>query len=70
MLRVDHALTSKRLRSRLILQVHDELVLEVAPEERDVVELLVRTEMAAATDLSVPLDVNIGTGHDWAAAAH
>ncbi|WP_435741485.1 DNA polymerase I [Nocardioides sp. SYSU DS0663] len=70
MLRVDRAISEAGLRSRMLLQVHDELVLEVADGERDALEELVRREMAAAADLAVPLDVSVGTGHSWHEAAH
>jgi DNA polymerase-1 len=70
MLRVDQALRQRELRSRMLLQVHDELVFEVADGELDVVQDLVRTEMGAAYPLSVPLSVSIGIGKDWAAADH
>lgn len=58
------------LRSRMLLQVHDELVPEVAEGEREALEALVRREMAAAADLSVPLEVSVGSGRSWDAAAH
>jgi DNA polymerase I len=70
MLNVDRAIREAGLTSRMLLQVHDELVLEVAPGERDRLEELVRTEMAGAADLTVPLDVSVGTGHSWHEAAH
>lgn len=70
MLGVDRALREQGLRSRLLLQVHDELVLEVAEGEREVLEALVREQMASAADLSVPLDVSVGTGRTWHEAAH
>ncbi|WP_298327719.1 DNA polymerase I [Haloactinopolyspora sp.] len=70
MLGVDRALREEGHRSRLVLQVHDELVLEVAPGERDVVEALVRREMGAAYPLRVPLDVSVGFGRTWQDAAH
>ncbi|GAA4697645.1 DNA polymerase I [Nocardioides nanhaiensis] len=70
MLRVDEQLRTQGLTSRLLLQVHDELVLEVAPGEREALEELVRTEMAGAADLTVPLDVSVGTGASWHEAAH
>ena len=70
MLRVDEALTSERLSSRLLLQVHDEIVLEIAAGERAQVEELVRREMAGAVELSAPLDVSVGVGADWESAAH
>ncbi|MFK8910777.1 DNA polymerase I [Streptomyces sp. YS-3] len=70
MLRVDRALTEAGLDSRLLLQVHDEIVLEIAPGEREKVEVLVRREMAAAVSLRAPLDVSVGAGADWESAAH
>ncbi|GAA1885173.1 DNA polymerase I [Streptantibioticus ferralitis] len=70
MLRVDEALTREQLRSRTLLQVHDEIVLEVAPGERKQVEELVRREMAGAYPLRAPLDVSVGHGADWESAAH
>jgi DNA polymerase I len=70
MLKVDAALSEARLASRMLLQVHDELVFEVAPGEREALEKLVRTEMAAAADLTVPLDVSVGHGNSWHEAAH
>ncbi|MFE9556109.1 DNA polymerase I [Streptomyces sp. NPDC006692] len=70
MLNVDRALTEAGLTSRLLLQVHDEIVLEIAPGERERVEELVRREMAGAVELRAPLDVSVGAGHDWESAAH
>lgn len=70
MLRVDEALKAQELHSRMLLQVHDELVLEVFPGERAALEALVRAAMADAAKLSVPLDVSIGFGTSWDAAAH
>jgi DNA polymerase-1 len=70
MLKVDTALAERELRSRMLLQVHDELVLEVAPGERETLEALVREQMGAAAELTVPLDVSVGTGHSWHQAAH
>ncbi len=70
MLGVYRALQAEGLRSRMLLQVHDELVLEVADGERETLEALVRREMAAAADLSVPLEVSVGSGRSWDAAAH
>jgi DNA polymerase-1 len=70
MLRVAQALKAADLMSRMLLQVHDELVLEIAPGERDRVEELVRREMAAAVDISVPLDVSVGVGRTWQDAGH
>jgi DNA polymerase-1 len=54
----------------MLLQVHDELVFEVAAGERDDLERLVREQMAGAAELAVPLDVSVGTGHSWHDAAH
>jgi DNA polymerase I len=70
MLGVQRALRDGGLRSRLLLQVHDELVLEVAPGEAAAVEELVRREMGSAYPLDVALDVSVGLGHSWADAAH
>ena len=76
MLGVDRELTRRGLASRMLLQVHDELVLEVAPGERDEVERLVREQMGAAGDgatdgpLDVPLDVTVGVGESWHDAGH
>lgn len=63
-------LRSEGLRSRVLLQIHDELVVEVAPGEWDAVERIVRARMGDAADLTVPLDVQVGRGDDWNEAAH
>ena len=70
MLRTDAALKEAGLASRMLLQVHDELVFEVADGEQDALEALVRAQMAGAADLTVPLDVSVGTGRSWHEAAH
>ncbi|BBG01874.1 MULTISPECIES: DNA polymerase I [Pseudonocardia] len=70
MLGVFRGLAEEGLRSRMLLQVHDELVLEVADGEREVLEKLVRERMGAAAQLSVPLEVSVGYGRSWDAAAH
>ncbi|MFI8516401.1 DNA polymerase I [Streptomyces sp. NPDC085481] len=70
MLGVDRALTEAGLASRMLLQVHDEIVLEIAPGERTRVETLVRDQMASAAELRAPLDVSVGVGPDWDSAAH
>jgi DNA polymerase-1 len=70
MLRVEAALAAAELKSRLLLQVHDELVLELVDAEREQVERLVRAEMAGAYELRVPLDVSVGVGGDWRSAGH
>ena len=69
MLRVDGALAGS-LKSRVLLQVHDELVVEVAPGELDEVREIVEREMDAAIELLVPLEVSAGTGKNWDEAAH
>nr|WP_041626504.1 DNA polymerase I [Stackebrandtia nassauensis] len=70
MLNVHRALVAAKVKSRVLLQVHDELVLEIAPGEAPEVEKLVRAEMASAAELMVPLEVSVGTGGDWDTAAH
>ncbi len=70
MLDVEQALLDANLRSRMLLQVHDELVLEVAAGEREQVRELVSERMAHAVPLDVPLDVSIGVGRSWFDAAH
>lgn len=70
MLGVDRELTAQGLTSRMLLQVHDELVLEVAPGERNVVEQLVVEQMGGAAELTVPLDVQVGVGSSWHDAGH
>ncbi|UWF76565.1 MULTISPECIES: DNA polymerase I [Microbacterium] len=68
--RIHDDLTAAGLRSRVLLQIHDELVVEVAPGEWDEAERIVRERMAGAADLSVPLDVQVGRGSDWNEAGH
>jgi DNA polymerase-1 len=70
MLGVHRSLKDAGLHSRLLLQVHDELVLEIATGERAAVEELVRREMGNAYQLDVPLDVSVGVGRTWHDAAH
>jgi DNA polymerase-1 len=70
MLNVDRALRESALTSRMLLQVHDELVFEVAAGEADALEALVREQMGSAAELTVPLDVSVGTGASWHEAAH
>jgi DNA polymerase-1 len=65
MVNIDRAIRERRLEGRMILQVHDELVFDIPPAEREVMEELVRTLMESAVDLEVPLVVDIGTGSDW-----
>jgi DNA polymerase I len=70
MLDVERAITDAGLASRMLLQVHDELVFEVAAGEREALETLVREQMGGAADLAVPLDVSVGFGRSWHEAAH
>ncbi|WP_099194380.1 DNA polymerase I [Mycobacterium innocens] len=70
MIEVDKALTEAGLASRMLLQVHDELLFEIAPGERERVEALVREKMGGAYPLDVPLEVSVGFGRSWDAAAH
>ncbi|MDT0157160.1 DNA polymerase I [Microbacterium sp. ARD32] len=68
--RIHADLRASDLRSRALLQIHDELVVEIAPGEWEAVEAIVRGRMAGAADLTVPLDVQVGRGRDWNEAAH
>jgi len=70
MLKVDEQMKLAKLKSRLLLQVHDELILEVAPGEQERLTELVKKQMSGAYKLNVPLDVNIGVGKSWDLAAH
>jgi DNA polymerase-1 len=70
MINVDQAIKDAGLKSRMLLQVHDELLFEVASGERDTVETLVREQMGNAYPLDVPLEVSVGYGRSWDAAAH
>lgn len=70
MLKVDAEISKNKLNSRLLLQVHDELILEVAAGEEEVLREVVSKEMTGAFKLRVPLDVNIGIGKSWDLAAH
>ena len=70
MLGVERALATAGVSSRVVLQVHDELVLEIAAGERELVEQIVRENMASAATLDVPLEVSVGVGPNWEDAAH
>ncbi|NLP85361.1 DNA polymerase I [Microbacterium sp. CFH 90308] len=61
---------AREMRSRVLLQIHDELVIEVAPGEWDAAEQVVSQRMGDAAELSVPLEVQIGRGGDWNSAGH
>lgn len=67
---IEDRIRAEKLSSRMLLQVHDELVFEVAEGEGETMEALVREEMAAAADLTVPLEVQIGRGPNWDEAGH
>ena len=70
MLKVQGAIEKESLKSRLLLQIHDELILEVVAGEEDKVTALVKREMGSAYPLKAPLDVNAGLGLTWHEAAH
>lgn len=70
MIRAEQTLAEAHVKSRIILQIHDELVVEIAPGEGNQVTELVRNAMEHAVDLAVPLDVSCGIGSDWQLAAH
>ena len=70
MLKVQGAIEKESLKSRLLLQIHDELILEVVAGEEEVVSALVKREMGSAYPLKAPLDVNAGLGLTWHEAAH
>ena len=65
MIRVRDRLVEEDCKSRILLQVHDELLLEVAKEEENIVENILRTEMEKAAELAVSLDVDLHTGDNW-----
>jgi len=67
---VEADIAARGLESRMLMQVHDELIFEVAPGESEVLEGVVRDRMASAAELRVPLDVQIGRGANWDDAAH
>jgi DNA polymerase-1 len=70
MLKVVQGIKSDGLKSRLLLQVHDELIFEIFPGEEKQLETLVCAEMEGAVELSLPLAVNVGIGASWDLAAH
>jgi DNA polymerase-1 len=70
MINVDRALVSAKVKSRILLQVHDELVIEVAKGELTKVQELVIKGMNEAASLLVPLEVSVGVGKSWDEAAH
>ena len=68
MINVHNALQREHMASRMLLQVHDELVFELPPEESDALSALVKREMEGAAQLDVPLLVEMGLGTDWVTA--
>ena len=70
MLNVERTIESHKLKSRLLLQVHDELIFEVSAGEEEVLTTLVREAMGSAYPLKAPLEVSVGTGKSWNEAAH
>ena len=70
MIQIDHAMTDSKLNSRMLLQVHDELVFEVATGELELLKAIVLEHMTKVVKLSVPLEVHVGVGQSWDAAAH
>ncbi|MET0854918.1 MAG: DNA polymerase I [Microterricola sp.] len=70
MIAIENDIAAQELRSRMLLQVHDELIFEVAPGEADALETIVRDGMGGAAELLVPLDVQMGHGSNWDSAAH
>jgi DNA polymerase-1 len=65
MIRIAAAISTRALRGRMLLQVHDELVFEVPPDEVDSLRTLVVSEMTSAVALRVPLVVDVGVGDNW-----
>ena len=65
MILIAHLLKTEKMQSRMLLQVHDELVFEAPPSERDQLKELVKTEMQNVYQLSVPLVVDVGSGANW-----
>jgi len=65
MIRIHEEMTKRNMRSKMILQVHDELVFDTCPDELEVLTEIVRERMSGAMQLSVPLDVNINSGQNW-----
>jgi DNA polymerase-1 len=70
MIHIDTKMRAARMNSRMLLQIHDELIFEVAGGEWDALSGIVIEAMASAAELSVPLDVHVGRGHSWHEAAH
>lgn len=65
MIGVNHALKKRNMRSRLVLQVHDELLIEAHQDELDEVKAILKQEMEQAASLDVPLEIDMHTGSNW-----
>lgn len=70
MIDIENQITAAGLKSQMVLQIHDELMFEVAPGEREQLEEIVRKAMGNAQELLVPLEVSVGAGNNWEQAAH
>jgi DNA polymerase-1 len=70
MTRIDARMQAEGMKSRMLLQVHDELVFEVAKGELERLQTIVVEHMATVVELTVPLDVHVGVGKTWASADH
>jgi DNA polymerase-1 len=70
MINIDRDIIDRGLKSRMLLQVHDELVFEIAPGELEAMREVVVNRMDTAVELRVPLDVHVGIGANWDAAGH
>jgi DNA polymerase-1 len=70
MIKVDNAIKEAKLKSRMLLQIHDELLFEIVDSEKELLTEIVRTEMGQAYPLKAPLSVNIGIGKNWDSANH
>jgi DNA polymerase-1 len=68
LVRLDRRLLAERVKSQVVLQVHDEVILDVPPEEKDQVTAMVLAEMNGAFQMRVPLEVNLSFGKTWADA--
>ena len=65
MLRIDAEITARKLRSRMTLQVHDELLFDVVPEEAEEMQHLVKHEMEHVAEFTVPIVADVGLGQNW-----
>lgn len=65
MIEIDKEMTARDMKSKMILQVHDELVFDVCKEELEMIQEIVRDKMLNALPLSIPIEVNLNTGENW-----